>query len=219
MRQVADKWNKFRVLKRHEGVSRHIPPMMSYNVENLRHMLDCHGFIVAKPFVGAGGNGVVKIVKVGEGAYNFHYRRKLMKLLSWSKLVTQMNRIRRGRRYMLQKGIRLVTINGNPVDYRVKLVKDHSVWKITAVVARVARNGQFVTNLCRGGSMLRGIVALRNNYPLSIAKLKKKTMTGVARTSTHLLESEYPGIGSLGFDFGIDQQGKIWIFEVNTRPS
>jgi glutathione synthase/RimK-type ligase-like ATP-grasp enzyme len=219
MRQVADKWDKFKVLKRHKGVSRHIPPMLSFNAENLRHMLNCHGFIVAKPLVGAGGNGVVKIVKIGEGAYGYHYRRKYIKLISWKKLLTHINRIRRGRRYMLQKGIRLITINGNPVDYRVKMIKNHSAWKITAVVARIARSGQFVTNLCRGGSMLKGLVALRNTYPLSIAKLKKRTMTGVARTSTHLLESHYPGIGSLGYDFGVDQQGKIWIFEVNTRPS
>ncbi|MEX2416483.1 MAG: YheC/YheD family protein [Paenibacillaceae bacterium] len=219
MRQVADKWKKFSVLQRHKGVSRHIPPMLSYNAENLRLMLNSHGFIVAKPLVGAGGNGVMKIVKVGESVYNFHYQRRIVKLISWNKLVNHINRIRRGRRYMLQKGIRLITIHGNPVDYRVKMVKNHASWKITAVVARVARSGQFVTNLCRGGSMLKGIVALRNNYPSSTAKLKKRTMTGVARTSTHLLEKEYPGIGSLGFDFGIDKQGKIWIFEVNTRPS
>jgi hypothetical protein len=136
-----------------------------------------------------------------EGTYGYHYRRKFVQGIAWNKLITHINHIRQGRKYMLQKGIRLVTINGNPVDYRVKLVKDHSNWKITAVVARVARTGQFVTNLCSGGSMLKGYVALRNKYPSSIAKLKKRTMTGVARTSTHLLETEYPGIGSLGFDF------------------
>lgn len=36
--------------------------------------------------------------------------------------------------------------------------------------------------------------------------------------STGVLEARYPGIGQLGFDYGIDKQGKIWIFEVNTRP-
>ncbi len=218
MRQVANKWVKFNVLQRHNGVSRHIIPMQSYNADNLRHMLNSYGFVVAKPLVGAGGKGVVKIVKLKKGEYSLHYRRSNMKLPSWNKLIARLNHIRRGRKYMLQKGIRLVTINGNPVDYRVKMVKKHANWRITAVVARVARSGQFVTNLCRGGSMLRGIVALRSTYPPSIAKLKKRTMTGVARTSTHLLESEYPGIGSLGFDFGVDQKGKIWIFEVNTRP-
>jgi|DewCreStandDraft_1066081.scaffolds.fasta_scaffold00020_7 glutathione synthase/RimK-type ligase-like ATP-grasp enzyme len=219
MRQVADKWNKFDVLKRHKGVARHIPPMLSYNAENLRQMLDSHDFIVAKPLIGTGGNGVVKIVKISEDLYSCHYRRKNVKLDSWNKLIEHINRIRRGRNYMLQKGIHLITIQGKPVDYRVKMVKDKSIWKITAVVARVARTGQFVTNLCNGGTMLKGFEALRSTYPSNTAKLKKRTMTGVARTSTRLLEKEYPGIGSLGFDFGVDQKGKIWMFEVNTRPS
>lgn len=218
MRQVANKWIKFNVLQRHNGVSRHIIPMLPYNEENLRQMLNRYGFIVAKPLVGAGGKGVVKIVMQNKRVYHLHSRRSNKKIASWNKLIARMNRIRRGRKYMLQKGIRLVTIDGNPVDYRVKMVKEHDRWKITAVVARVARSGQFVTNLCRGGSMLKGSVALRSTYPSSVARLKKRTMTGVARTSTHLLENEYPGIGSLGFDFGVDQQGKIWIFEVNTRP-
>jgi glutathione synthase/RimK-type ligase-like ATP-grasp enzyme len=218
MRQVANKWEKFNVLKRHKGVSVHLPPMLTYQADHLKTMLVQHGFVVAKPLVGAGGHGVVKIVKTGESTYGYHYQRKFSQGLSWNKLITQLDRIRHGRKYMLQKGIRLITINGNPVDYRVKMVKGHSNWKITAVVARVARSGQFVTNLCRGGSMLNGYVALRNKYPSKTAKLKKQTMVGVARTSTHLLEKEYPGIGSLGFDFGVDQQGRIWMFEVNTRP-
>jgi glutathione synthase/RimK-type ligase-like ATP-grasp enzyme len=218
MKQIANKWSKFIVLKRHAGVAKHIPLMMRYNEINMRKMLNMYGFIVAKPLVGAGGHGVVKIVKEGRKGYCCHYYRKKVNLKSWKQLVEHINRIRRGRKYMLQKGIKLATIHGKPVDYRVKIVKEKSKWKITAVVARVARSGQFVTNLCRGGSMLKGIVALRRCFSARTAILKKRTMVGVSRTSTDLLENHFPGIGSLGFDFGVDKQGTIWIFEVNTRP-
>ena len=40
----------------------------------------------------------------------------------------------------------------------------------------------------------------------------------LTKLSTQMLENRFPGIGQLGFDYGIDQNGKIWIFEVNTRP-
>src|SRR5690554_22525 len=102
MRQVADKWEKFNVLKQHEGVSVHIPPMLPYNAENLKQMLDRHGFIVVKPLVGAGGHGVVKIVKNNDGSYGYHYRRKFIKSLKWDNLIVHINRIRRGRKYMIQ---------------------------------------------------------------------------------------------------------------------
>ncbi|MNU10094.1 Endospore coat-associated protein YheD [compost metagenome] len=52
----------------------------------------------------------------------------------------------------------------------------------------------------------------------SLARDKFATMVGVARSGTALLEAKYPGIGALGFDFGIDKGGTVWILEVNTRP-
>lgn len=217
MRQVANKWVKFAVLSRHAGAAKHVPAMSRFNATTLQSMLTSYGFVVAKPLVGAGGHGVVKIVKV-KGGYRLHDRRTIKKIGTFSRLLREINRIRHGRKYMIQRGINLATVNGRPVDYRVKIVRDKSQWKITAVVARIARSGQFVTNLCRGGRMLNGTVALRHSFKASSAMLKKKTMRGVARTCTYLLQSSYPGISQLGFDFGVDKSGRIWIFEVNTRP-
>jgi D-alanine-D-alanine ligase-like ATP-grasp enzyme len=36
--------------------------------------------------------------------------------------------------------------------------------------------------------------------------------------ATQVLESRFPGVNLLGYDYGIDRNGKIWIFEVNTKP-
>jgi hypothetical protein len=47
---MRQEWEKFNVLKRHKGVSIHIPPMLSYSAENLRHMLDRYGFYCGEAF-------------------------------------------------------------------------------------------------------------------------------------------------------------------------
>ena len=47
---------------------------------------------------------------------------------------------------------------------------------------------------------------------------KKQEMRNLTKASTALLESRFPGIGQLGYDYGIDRNGHIWILEVNTRP-
>jgi hypothetical protein len=215
--EIANKWTKFTLLKRHSGVMKHIPVMMNFSESNMRKLIDQFSYIVAKPLVGTGGHGVVKVEKNHEG-YSYHYNGTIQKVSSWKALVSGINRIRNGRRYMLQQGIQLSTINGRRVDYRVKIVKKGAAWVITAVVGRLARPGLFVTNLCRGGTLLKGNEALRRTFPARLVQSKKATMCGVARTCTHLLESQYPGIGSLGFDFGIDRKGSVWILEVNTRP-
>ncbi|WP_233530904.1 YheC/YheD family protein [Paenibacillus alkalitolerans] len=217
MRRVASKWAKFQVLRRHSGAAKHVPYMQLFSSSALRGMLSRFSFVVAKPVVGSGGYGVIKIERVGESGYRYHYKSRTKVHQSWNGLISDINRIRGSRKYMLQQGIDLATIHGRRVDYRVKLVKRGSGWKITAVVGRLARPGLFVTNLSRGGTLMKGREALRRTFP-RLVKSKKDTMTGVARTCTFLLESRYPGIGELGYDFGIDKRGTVWIFEVNTRP-
>ncbi len=218
MRRVANKWVKFQSLNQHTGIARHIPEMRRYSTAALSEMLGRYGFVVVKPLVGTGGSGVVKIERVSEGTYRYHYKQTRKTVNSMESLIRRINRIRNGRRYMIQRGIHLVTIGGRPVDYRVKMVRAGARWRITAVVARIARRGQFITNLCRGGEMSRGYHALRHSFPAKSARLKKETMRGVARTSTYVLERRYPGIGELGYDFGVDRSGRIWMFEVNTNP-
>lgn len=218
MRRVANKWLKFVVLQCDSSVAQHIPAMQRYSRSNLRRMLNRYRFVVAKPLVGTGGRGVVKIEKLGSCRYRYQHASRIRTVTSLRALTRGVNRIRRRRRYMVQQGIRLAKIKGRPVDYRVKMVKSDSRWRITAVVGRVARQGQFVTNICRGGDLLSGYAALRRSFSAKAARQKKATMRGVARTCTGILEQQFPGIGSLGYDFGVDRKGRIWMFEVNTKP-
>jgi glutathione synthase/RimK-type ligase-like ATP-grasp enzyme len=216
MRQVADKWVKFNILKGHPGVAKHIPEMRRYSLAGLLDMLKRYSFVVAKPMVGTGGHGVIKISRT-KGGYMVQHGYIIQRTDNTARLGAIIDGIRKNRRFMLQRGIALTTLQGKPLDYRVKMVKDNKEWQIRAVVARLAHPGLFVTNLCRGGSQLGGRRALQMTFP-TLAKDKHATMVGVARTCISLLEASYPGIGALGFDFGIDRGGTVWILEVNTRP-
>lgn len=218
MRTVADKWAKLRTLGSHPDIAVHVPAMKRYSDRNLSRMLAEYRFVVIKPLKGSGGSGVVKIEQLPDGRYRYHYNFRKRTVRSFRTLAARLRRIRGRRRYMVQQGIRLAQIQGRPVDYRVKMIKENGRWRITAVVARVARSGRFTTNLCKGGDMWRGYAALRRTFPKRSARQKKETMRGVARTSTQWLEKRFPGISTLGYDFGVDRSGSVWILEVNTRP-
>ncbi|WP_438448408.1 YheC/YheD family protein [Gorillibacterium sp. sgz5001074] len=217
MRQVASKWQKFIILQKHPGLARHIPRMDRFTMPKLLAMLRQYPFVVAKPVVGTGGKGVVRISRTGAG-FEIRHGTSIRTASSPVQLEGILNEIRRGRAYMLQQGIPLTRVDGRPLDYRVKLVKENGQWHIRAVVARLAHPSLFVTNLCRGGSLIGGRRALHMTFPQRLARDKHATMVGVARTGTALLEQQLPGIGALGFDFGIDRSGTVWILEVNTRP-
>lgn len=217
-RQLASKWAKTAVLLANSQIAPHIPPTRIFTKENLRSMLHSHSMVVIKPVCGAGGHGVIKVAKEGDGYKHTYYARN-KHFSSFNAFYQSLNGMRNGRRYLIQKGIRLATINGRPIDYRVKHVKQaDGGWVITAIVGRLAKPGLFVTNLCRGGTRLTGSEGIRRSISAAAVSSKKREMRLLTKLSTQMLESRYPGIGQLGFDYGIDQSGKIWIFEVNTRP-
>jgi len=216
-RQLASKWAKTAALLTHPHIAPHIPPTRLFSGANLRSMLSACGTVVIKPVIGAGGRGVMKVGSEA-GAYTYTYYSTKRSFHSFEGLLQALRSLLKGRRYLIQRGIRLAGIHGRPIDYRVKHVKVGDTWVIRAMVGRLARPGLFVTNLCRGGTLLSAAEGIGRSLSRSLVSRKKAEMRALTRIATAVLESRYPGIGQLGFDYGIDQTGKIWIFEVNTRP-
>ncbi|QAY68226.1 YheC/YheD family protein [Paenibacillus protaetiae] len=216
-RQLASKWIKTGALLSHHEIAPHIPPTRKYSGEALQAMLNVHGMVVIKPVVGAGGHGVIKVAKEG-GRYSYTYYARKQTFSSFQAMKQSLDKLRKGRSYLIQKGIELARVNGRPIDYRVKYVKTDTGWQYRSMVGRIAKKGLFVTNLCRGGVMVKAADGIRQSFSSSHVAAKKQKMRRLTELSTGVLENRFPGIGQLGFDYGIDRSGKIWIFEVNTRP-
>lgn len=216
-RQLASKWIKSSVMSANPYIARHLPMMRRYSVSNLRAMLSSYSMVVLKPIRGGGGIGVMKATS-SAGGYALTYMARTTYFSSFSGLAASIQK-RKGRRaYLIQRGIRLATIGGRPIDYRVKYVKENGRWIYRAMVGRLARRGLFVTNLCRGGRMMTAAEGIRRSLSARLVGRKKSEMRSLTRISTGLLENRFPGIGQLGYDYAIDKNGHIWILEVNTRP-
>lgn len=216
-RQLANKWLKTNALLSNPSLARHIPPSRLFGAANLRTMLNRYGTVVIKPVRGGGGLGVMKVSRAGTG-YSCTYMARTHVFGSYPSLMGHLNRSRRGRAYLIQKGIPLAAVSGRPIDYRVKYAKENGVWTFRSMVGRVARPGLFVTNLCRGGMLLSAAQGIRRSLSPRMIATKKREMRQMTKTATALLEKRFPGIAQLGYDYGIDRNGHIWILEVNTRP-
>lgn len=216
-RQLASKWLKTEALLSDSRVAGYIPATRIYNTSNLHQMLGQYHFVVIKPNVGGGGAGVIK-VKAEHGLYKYTYMSKTRSFSSFDDMTNSLWSVKKKRTYLIQQGIALATISGRPIDYRVKVVKQDGLWEFRALVGRIARPGLFVTNLCRGGTQVKARQGLQMSLFGNKVSSKLAEMRRVTRLCTAILEAKYPGIGSLGFDYGIDYNGRIWIFEVNTRP-
>lgn len=217
-RQLASKWLKTEALLTDPQIIPYIPETKGYERDNLMSMLSQYDMVVIKPVVGTGGNGVIRIQKHDEG-YNVSHKGRTRYIDSFPELFSLLSRMKMKRRYLIQQGISLARINGRPLDYRVKVVKVKRRWEFKAMVGRLARPGLFVTNLCKGGTQLRCRPAIKYSLPHINSAEKRKEMRQLTRNCIAVLEKRFPGIGELGFDYGLDDTGAIWILEVNTRPS
>ncbi len=215
--QIANKWLKTNVLLNNPRIARHIPETRKYTAGGLQRMLSKYGGVVLKPVVGTGGQGVIMVEK-SKGGYHLRYRDRKYWHGGYQALVSAFNRIRMKRSYLIQQRIHLAKIHGRPLDYRVKIVKKDGKWVITAVVGRLARKGLFITNLCQGGTQLMATQSIRQSLSAAQVKPKRKEMCLLTYLSKDIFEQRFPGVRRLGFDYGIDRNGKIWMFELNTRP-
>ncbi|USB32531.1 YheC/YheD family protein [Paenibacillus sp. YPG26] len=216
-RQLANKWLKTEALLTDKRIQRHIPQTSMYSASNMKRMLQKHRMVVIKPIRGGGGYGVIKVVSSG-GGYSITHMADTRSFRSFEAMERSLSRIKVRRPYIIQQGIQLATIAGRPIDYRVKVAKGAKGWEYRAMVGRLARPGLFVTNLCKGGTQLPAREALARSGSSSSGRRERRRMRELTSRCTDILEQRFPGIGILGFDYGIDTQGRIWIFEVNTRP-
>jgi Glutathione synthase/Ribosomal protein S6 modification enzyme (glutaminyl transferase) len=216
-RQLASKWTKTNALLSNPYIARHIPHSRLLNAPNLRSMIARYGMVVVKPVRGGGGIGVIKVEKSGS-SYKLTHKFSTRAFSSFEGMMRALNASRLKRRYLIQRGIRLATIGGRPIDYRVKYVKENGVWTYRSMLGRLARKGLFVTNLSRGGTQMSAAQGIRRSLSGKLVGAKKREMRHLTNAATALLESRFPGIGQLGYDYGIDRNGHIWLLEVNTRP-
>ncbi|MBT2291936.1 YheC/YheD family protein [Paenibacillus albidus] len=216
-RQLASKWLKTEALLSDARVAGYIPRTKGYSAAGLLAMLSRYGNVVIKPVVGGGGYGVIKVFRDRRG-YGFTYMDRTRVYRDFGSMRRALDAVKARRRYLIQQGISLARISGRPIDYRVKVVKNGGAWEFRSMVGRLARPGLFVTNLCKGGSMLTCRQGLRQSLPSIRAGAKKAEMRRLTRVCIELMERHFPGVGELGFDYAVDHTGKIWILEVNTRP-
>ncbi|WP_039833757.1 YheC/YheD family protein [Paenibacillus sonchi] len=216
-RQLASKWLKTEALLSDPRVAGYIPRTMEYSAAGLLGMLGKYGTVVIKPVVGGGGFGVIKVFRNSRG-YGFTHMHSTRMYRDFSSMKRALDLFKAKRKYLMQQGISLARIGGRPIDYRVKVAKNGAHWEFRSMVGRVARPGLFVTNLCKGGTMLSCREGLRISLPRVRTSAKKAEMRSLTLICIEVLERHFPGIGVLGFDYAVDGRGKIWILEVNTRP-
>lgn len=227
--RFLDKHDVFQALQSDESVKKFLPEsLLLEDFQTLKAMYNKHRVLYLKPVQGSLGKGIYRITTLeSQNMISLENTgsssQRLMKFSSLGNLYRALKPKLANKKYQLQQGLSVIQIGRKPVDFRALVQKNaFGAWSITSVVARTAGNEQFVANLARGGSIdtvlntLPHTNLLQHIPPEEILSSLRKSAVAIAEAIDRNIDAHF---GELGVDLAVDIQGKVWLLEVNSKPS
>ena len=233
MKRTMGKWEQSVLLQQHPLIAKHIPETLLYSESNLEDFLNRYQSVYVKHDTTGQGRAILKIVKSNGGKYyvsGFTIQGKpVQKSVSKFEEIQQLLHpfLKLGREsgpYIIQENIKSHTQNGQPISMRVHVQKLNNNWVIggmygmcgTTDTRLVTDSG--IVNPHTGAEVLTVSEILSQTTYKNRQKEILKKIEEVAILAAKVIYSVLPN-REYGIDFGINQEGKPVIFEVNTTPS
>ncbi|GGG74840.1 YheC/YheD family endospore coat-associated protein [Paenibacillus radicis (ex Gao et al. 2016)] len=224
--KFLDKTEVFDALKKDNSLSRYLPEShLLRNYTTLKAMSSRYDNVFLKPVRGSLGKGIIRVSKAEGAGYQALFattagsrRQQFPNLLKlYATISTKMKTVR----YQIQQGLQLIEIQKRPVDFRALVQKNKTgKWSITSIVARTAGSQHFVSNLARGGTLSKvGEAVAKSNLTAGKADASSR-LQQAALLIAKGIENQIPAhFGELGIDLALDTSGRVWLLEVNSKPS
>jgi glutathione synthase/RimK-type ligase-like ATP-grasp enzyme len=224
---LSNKWNLYQVLVRKPNIKPFLPPTLLYSQFNdLRSELLKRGLVFLKPINGTGGRGILRIQRLLGGIYSVRGRAQSRRIIpeqkvNMPKLRSMINRMKPGKRFIIQEGIDLRLKTGSVHDYRLLIQKNgNGKWEVTGCVGRIGASGSITSNLHGGGKAIPMLILLKHWFKNE--KQAARVADDIQQFSHQLvetLESAYGRLCELALDIAVDHSGRVWLLEVNTKPA
>lgn len=224
--RFLSKWEVYNQIFHEKHLFPFLPKTKIYTKEHLYELTQEFETVFIKPVHGSQGRNIVKLKKEEDSQFSIQTSIAALNDRSRNKYLLDevhqlIKQILHNRFYIVQQGIELVTFESCAMDFRVLCHKNlNNHWQVTSIVARVASENEFVSNIARGGRILRPLnvlhTCLGHKKSIEVLALMKELALETAST----ISGSSTGItGELGIDIGVDQEGQLWIIEVNSKPS
>jgi glutathione synthase/RimK-type ligase-like ATP-grasp enzyme len=224
--KYLNKTEVFQALRKEESVRNYLPESHHFkNCEMLETMAHRYESLFLKPITGSLGKGIIKIQKKNAHQYECHFAQthgvRKQKFSSIKALHRALLPRLRKQNYQIQQGLKLLTVQSRPIDFRALVQKnEQGKWAITSIVGRIASPQHFVSNVARGGSMSKVKVALaKSSLRAQTSSILHKLRQATLRIAQGIEQHIPSHFGELGIDLAVDRHSRVWLIEVNSKPS
>lgn len=214
------KWETYQALQKVKSIAPHLPETSLLNKGVLKKYIAKYKQCFIKSNYGSNGTKVFRLERIEEGyiSKTGGSRRKSKKFLHLDSIFSYFNSnfSKPGNNLIVQQGITLGRIKNCPFDMRLLIQKDqNNNWCFTALNFRIGSPKAIVTNFSQGAS---DVLTFPGDKLLH-SKLEWKSLRSLATKVALSLEEKFGMLGELGLDFALDNEGKLWILEINFSPS
>ncbi|MDR4226981.1 YheC/YheD family protein [Bacillus mojavensis] len=217
-----NKWDVHQLLEKDPRTAPFLPKSILHpTVEQIEELSDSFGKVYIKPADGALGTGIYQLAKTESGLTVKHTNdAKSFSSIDYpdaSAFLDEFQKQHDPAVFLVQQGVHLIEFEGKPADFRVHTNKNgKGKWTVTAIAVKISGENSITTHLSNGGEV-KTLAEVYDDPTERIHVIKK--LSAAALTASQVLHDHIDGfVGEIGFDFGIDQNGKIWMFEANSRP-
>jgi YheC/D like ATP-grasp len=200
-------------------IREHLPFTRRYKgIESLVQILTRYDSVFLKPTSLSRGRGIFHIKKEDKGYIVSSNTGDKFLTESIETLEERLHSsIMKNSRYIIQQEIPF-NHSGKKIDFRLYLQKDETKnWKYSGMETKVAKVGSVISNSSNREKVLPGEMALKEIYHLSEDQVKQKTVeiTQLCMKILSVMENdEETHLGDVAFDFILDNEGKVWVLEM-----
>lgn len=222
-----DKWETHLALQNVPEVQSYLPPTDVVEIPlDIKASLDKYRSVFLKPSAGSLGRRIIKIDTV-ENGYSYIYRSRDKLSIQgtapdFGSLLNHLRPVMGKRRFIVQKDLNLSRYENCPFDIRVLVQKDmFGNWRRTKIYVRVAAPDNFLSNLSDGARPQPINKVLQEVFHTNFSDkegLGENIRAAVRKIPPALEQATGMIWGELGIDLGIDNKGRIWLIEVNSKP-
>ncbi len=221
-----NKWDLYLTISQDQVLKHHLPTTVAVNkpreIEKMLHQYDS---VYLKSHLGRKGDFVLRVDKQDNEYYRYSYykhsRNELVinTVYGLPALHDEVYKFFRGKAFVIQQAIDLLTIDGRLVDMRAELQRNrYGNLEIAGIAVRLGKPHSPITTH-DAAYPLDYFFEHELHYPQErVDKIREKAEQFLFRVYD-CIEKKYGEYVEIGIDFAIDANDKLWLIEANSQST